>query len=144
MTPGEPTSSPFLAATPIPEPDAYRTEIPLEPWPGEFGIHTFCRDIAAHLTRLLHGPATSLIYRENPWDRRPCPQAWFLDLHVADHLIHIVGYPSQRPLQQASSTTHALTLDGRPVEFERNYSESLAWQIARDIWTAAIDSPTTD
>jgi hypothetical protein len=144
MTSHDATGNPLSAEVPAPEPDAFRTEIPLEPEPGECGINTFCRQIGAHLARLLHGPVTSLIYRENPWDRRTCPRAWFLNPHVADHLIHIAAYPTQRPLQHTASTTHALTLDGQPVAFERNYSESLTWQITRTIWAASIHSPTTD
>lgn len=124
-----------------PEPDACRVTIARRPSTGELGAQAFGRDIAEHLARLLHGPITSMLYRENPWDRRRCPCAWFYCLHVADRRIQITAYDTRHPLRRDSFTAYAVTLDDEPVPLELNKYEPAAWQLARAIWIATFDTP---
>lgn len=125
-----------------PEPDASCQKITDVPLVGELGAHAFGRDIAMHVARLLRGPVTAMTFRENPWDRRPCPKAWFYEFDVADHRVEIACRETHHPLRRDSFTRYTLSLDGRPVPYQPNPYEAPAWQIAREIWIAWLDTAT--
>jgi hypothetical protein len=126
---------------PAPEPDASCRPITSRPQLGEYGFDAVGRQIAEHLSRLLNAPVIDLVARENPWDRRDCPRASFWEMGCAGHRIRITSYDTRHPLRRGSYTAHAITLDNQPVEFQRLFNDSIAWQLAEAIWSAHLDLP---
>ncbi|GLY33420.1 hypothetical protein [Kineosporia sp. NBRC 101731] len=126
---------------PVPEPDASHTTIPLEPADDlECGAHSFARDIAAHLHRLIREPVTGISYRLNPWHRRLCPAASFTDITIAGHQVRITAWTSYAN-RHYDDTTYAITLDGQALPFRRLPVDDLAAQLARTIWLHHLDLP---
>lgn len=130
-----------LTPVPVPEPDSYRLDIPTQPRAGETGAECFVREIAMELSYRLPPPVTAMLYRENPWDRRPCPQASFYDITISGHQIHIAAYQARHPRDHLTHSRYAITLDGHPVPFERAPIDPLPRQMAYAIWSAHLDQP---
>jgi hypothetical protein len=142
--PSHPTDAPSPGIgelIPVPEPDAYRHEIPDQPDPGETGAEAFGRDIAREVALRLPPPLTGLLYRENPWDRRPCTQAQFYDITISGHHIRITTYQAPHPRYRETHTVFAISLDGQPIPFDRIPIDPLPRQIAYAIWDAHLDQP---
>jgi hypothetical protein len=123
---------------PTPEPDARPVAITEHPLPGEYGAHAFGRDIGAQLTRRLNAPLTALIYRANPWERRPCPHAQFWDYTIGGHQIRVTHYET-RPLHGLAIATFALHLDTQAVPFQRAPVDDLTLQLGYALWSAHFD-----
>ena len=141
MTVPPPTHSSSSDLIPAPEPDAFTRKIPTHPHPAETGAEALGRDIAHELLLRLPPPLTDLTYRENPWDRRPCPQAQFYDLTISGHQIRITAYQALSPHTRDTHTVFAITLDQHPVPFDRAPIDPLPRQLAYALWSAHLDQP---
>jgi hypothetical protein len=123
----------YAPGVPVLEPDAPTYDVPAQPRPGEPGAIEFARDISRWLVRLFDQPVEGITYRENPWDRRPCPRASQVEIAVAGHEIALVSYESR----DSDLTQYAVSVDGRPVSFAfRRSMRNLPWRLAVTAWRA--------
>ncbi|WP_433616821.1 hypothetical protein ACQP2P_15930 [Dactylosporangium sp. CA-139114] len=135
-----------MLSTPDPpdlEPDAYTMPISAQPTPGEYGVHTFGREISTQVARLLGVHVDPPIYRENRWHRRPVPHASTFELTIATratHTVLVTMFEVTRPLSRGPVTAYTISLDGQRLPFELTSYRDVAWQLARTIWTAVSDT----
>jgi hypothetical protein len=93
--------------------------------------------------RLLQTPVTTLVYRTNPSDRRPCRAVQTYELDIGDHHIVVTCYETTHPLIRGPVPEQAIVVDDRRIPFDRpTYLEPLEWQLARAIWIAVADRET--
>ncbi|MET7397351.1 hypothetical protein ABZS66_28085 [Dactylosporangium sp. NPDC005572] len=119
--------------------DAYTMQITTEPTVGELGVHTFGRNIAVHVARLLDVPVATPVYRENRQDRRRLPKASTYALTAAAHTVLISMFDVKHALIRDTMPAYTIHLDGVRVPFELGSYRDVDWQLARTIWLAISD-----
>jgi hypothetical protein len=143
VRPADPPPPPSVTdgGVPVIDADVPAVDIPMSPSPSELGALEFGRDIAVWTARLFDQPVTSLRYRENPADHRPCPRARTYEVAVADHVILVTAYDSH-PSRHQALTVYGVHVDAVPVPFTpRRPAVRLAWQLAWAAWHAVQDPP---
>lgn len=119
------------------EPDATPVQISTHPPEhAEHGAHLLGREITGKLGQLLHEDLTAPVYRCNPFDRRPCPQAQSYEFTAAVHQVLIICFEDARQLP-----AYAVHLDGERVTCELTHYGEFGWQLAREVWIAIRDRP---
>jgi hypothetical protein len=121
---------------PVLEPDAYTQQITVEPETGEYGVHTFGRDIAGHLARLLRTAVRPPVYRENRWDQPELPRASSYELTVDHHTVLITTFEVPGVLTSSTMPAWTIHLGGTRVPFEATSYRNVDWQLARNTWLA--------
>ncbi|HEY6793507.1 MAG TPA: hypothetical protein VI248_02365 [Kineosporiaceae bacterium] len=127
----------FASGVPVLEADALTVPVPPDPTVGELGAVSFARDVGLWLGRIFDRPVESVVYRENPWDHRPCPRAQSYEVRLAGHVVLITAYDQLTDDGAAVRTVHAITVDGRAVDYDAPRSvRRQAWHLAWRAWRA--------
>jgi hypothetical protein len=128
----------FARGVPVLEPGADVLPVPDVPSPGEPGAVSFARDLGLWIARIFDQEVEAIVYRENRWDHRPCPRAQSYEIVIVApgvrRVVLVTAYDQLTPQRTSTRTVHAVSVDGKPVDFPPHAStRHLPWQLA---WAA--------
>jgi hypothetical protein len=90
------------------------------------------------MSRIFDSQIEQIIYRENPWDHRPCPQAHTYEITLTrGHIALITCYQVPSASASGTDTAYALTVDGAPVPLDlKPATRNVPWRLAWAAWQA--------